>query len=125
MNKMLIVIFTACLMLTACGKGNNSASMSGDAGMKGGGSIDIMSPADGATVKANEPVELKYKVVKSPEGNHVHISVDGGKPDVVKQMEGTHEVGPLSPGDHTITIMEVTSNHSPTGNKAMIHVKAE
>jgi len=125
MNRMLIAIFTACALLTACGYDNDSASMKGNSGMKGGGSIDIMSPADGATVKANQPVELKYKVNKSPDGNHVHISVDGGKPDVVRQLEGTHEVGPLSPGDHTITIMEVTSNHSPTGVQAMIHVKAE
>ena len=123
MYKILIVLFTT-MLLTACGQGNNGSSSMGGGG-NGGGSIDIMSPADGATVKANEPVELKYKVNKSPEGNHVHISVDGGKPDVVRQMEGTHEVGPLSPGDHTITIMEVTSGHSPTGNEATIHVKAE
>ena len=68
---------------------------------------------------------MKYKVTKSPDGNHVHIFVDNGKPEVVRQMEGTYQVGPLSPGDHTITIMEVTSNHSPTGVKAMTHVKAE
>ena len=125
MNRMLIVIFTACVMLTACGQGNNSSGMNGNTGMKGGGSIDIMTPMDGSKIKANEPLELKYKVTKSPNGDHVHISVDGGKPDVVKQLEGTHEVGPLSPGDHTITIMEVTSSHSPTGVKAMVHVTAE
>lgn len=122
MNRMLIVLITTCALLTACDYGNNGRS-SMESG--GGGSIAIMSPKDGAMVKANEPVELKYKVDKSPNGNHVHISVDGGKPDVVRQLEGTHEVGPLSPGDHTITIMEVTSNHSPTGLQAMIHVKAE
>ena len=123
MYKILIVLFTT-MLLTACGQGNNGSSSMGGGG-NGGGSIDIMSPADGATVKANEPLEMKYKVNKSPNGNHVHISVDGGKPDVVRQMEGTYKFGPLSPGEHTVTITEATSGHAPTGVEAMIHVKAE
>ena len=68
---------------------------------------------------------MKYKVTKSPNGDHVHISVDNGNPDVVRKLEGTYQVGPLSPGDHTITIKEATSNHSPTGVEASIHVKAQ
>jgi len=122
MNRILIVLFTT-MLLAACGQGNNGSPSMGGGG--GGGSIDIMSPADGATVKANEPLEMKYKVNKSPNGNHIHISVDNGKPDLVHQMEGIYKFGPLSPGEHTVTIIEVTSSHSPTGVKAMIHLKAE
>jgi hypothetical protein len=122
MKRLLIILFTACTLLSACGKGNDSAGMKGSSG---GGSIDIMSPAEGAQVSANQPLDVQYKLNKSPNGNHLHISVDNGKPDVVRQLEGTYKTGPLSPGEHTITFMEATSDHAPTGVQAVLHVKAE
>jgi hypothetical protein len=125
MKQPVIIFVTVCLgmMLSACdyNKGTQDTATTSN----GGGSIEIISPAEGSTVAANQPLELKYKVNPSPQGNHVHISVDQGRPAVVRQMEGTFETDPLSPGEHTINIMEATSGHSPTGVEATLHVRAE
>jgi len=125
MKQPLIIFVMVCfgMMLSACdyNNGKQNAASSGN----GGGSIEIMSPTEGSTVAANQPLELKYKVNASPQGNHVHISVDQGRPAVVRQMEGTFEIDPLSPGEHTIKIIEATSGHAPTGVEATLHVRAE
>ena len=125
MKQPLIIFATLCfgMMLSACDY--NNGKQSAGATSNGDGSIEIMSPAEGSTVAANQPLELKYKVTPSPQGNHVHISVDQGRPAVVRQMEGTFEIDPLSPGEHSIKIMEATSGHSPTGVETTLHVRAE
>lgn len=84
--------------------------------------IDIQQPQEGTTLSAEEPIELKYEVNTSPDGDHIHISVDGQKPDIVKDLSGVHEIGPLPPGEHTIQIVEVTKDHRPTGNEESIDV---
>lgn len=120
-----IAVMMVCGALAACGYGNDGqAGSEMQTASGGGGSIDIMSPQDGAKVTANQPVALQYKVNTSSNGDHVHISVDGGRPEVVKQLEGTFKTKPLAAGQHTITIKEVTGGHSPTGVQASISVQA-
>lgn len=111
------------LPLAACSGGGNQ----GGAQMSppGPAEIKIIEPKDGATVKANSPVALKYEARLSPRGNHLHFIVDGGKPDIVRELKGTHMIGPLSPGEHTVTIEEVTASHVPTGHEAGIKITAK
>ncbi len=117
MHKILIGIFVAVAML-GCSQDNTPTSAS--AGM-----VTIMTPANGAKVAANAPFSVEYAVTPSPQGNHVHIYIDNGKPDVVKTMKGFYSVKALAAGPHTITIKEVTSGHSDTGVEASVQVVAE
>lgn len=89
------------------------------------GEVKIYAPRDGATVPADKPVAVEYEASLSPRGDHLHVTVDGGKPDIVKQLKGTRTVGPLSPGEHTILVTEVTREHTPTGNDASVTVTAK
>lgn len=123
--KKLITVIMMTGVLAACGYGNDGEGGSGmQAAAGGNGSIEIMSPKNGAQVSADQPVEVKYKVTTSANGDHVHISVDGGRPEVVKQLEGTYKTKPLPTGKHSIVIKEVTGGHSPTGVEASVTVQA-
>lgn len=123
MTLMLTPVFVAALM-AGCSGGNNNGGRA-QMSKPGPADVTIMEPKDGATVPAGKPVAIKYKARLSPRGDHLHFVVDGGQPDIVHQLEGTHEVGPLSPGEHTLTVMEVTSSHTPTGHEASVKVTAK
>lgn len=41
------------------------------------GSVEIHVPADGATLDAMEQSKLDYEVAPGPDGDHVHLYVDG------------------------------------------------
>ena len=87
--------------------------------------LNIMSPKEGEEVAANTPLTIQYEATPGANGDHVHIIVDGGSPEVVKQLSGSYTLPALAPGEHTITIMLVTSEHKPTGVEASIHVTAK
>lgn len=123
MKKILsLFVVLASGMLVACSGGDSGAPAPSGGGPAG---ITIMEPKDGAKVPANKPVMLKYEAKLSAQGDHLHISVDGGKPDIVNQLKGTQSIGPLTPGKHTIKVAAVTGGHSPTGNEASITITAE
>jgi hypothetical protein len=105
--------------------GNSMNDKGGASGAATAGSVAILQPAEGATVSSKQPVELQYRVEKSPRGDHVHISVDNDKPDIVRALSGTYQILPLSPGDHAITVAEITRSHAATGNQATLYLHVE
>jgi hypothetical protein len=105
--------------------GNSMNDKGGASGAATSGSVAILHPAEDATVSSKQPVELQYRVEESTKGDHVHISVDNGKPDIVRALSGTYQIAALSPGDHAITVAEVTRNHVATGNQATLHLHVE
>ncbi|HKI82307.1 MAG TPA: hypothetical protein VKA04_11720 [Pseudodesulfovibrio sp.] len=126
MKRMMALMWTSLFvaaLMAGCSGGNNGgrAQMSSP----GPAEVKIIEPKDGATVPAGKPVTVKYQAHLSPRGNHLHFVVDGGKPDIVRELQGTHMIGPLSPGEHTLTVMEVTSSHTPTGHEASIKITAK
>ncbi len=126
MKQLMTLTFTslfAAVFLVACSGGgsNGQAQMSSP----GAAEVKIIEPEDGATVPAGSPVTIKYEAKLSPQGDHLHFMVDGGKPDIVRELKGTHMIGPLSAGEHTVTIKEVTSSHTPTGHEASIKITAK
>ncbi len=126
-----VLAFCAILLFAACGKSEQPGTAPGEQGETAEKSntqqpqVEIISPKQRATVPANQPIDLKYKVTPSPEGNHVHIYVDEGGPNIVMNLGGTYTISALQPGRHTIKVEEVTSEHKPTGNAATVKVTAQ
>ena len=97
------------------------AEKKGEASTSAG--VTILSPKDGDKVPTSFSVE--YDVIASESGDHVHIDIDGGKPSVLKEMKGSFKFDGVAPGEHTISILENSSSHNPTGAKASIKVIVE
>ncbi len=82
------------------------------------GSITIISPKDGSELMSGSGDKLEYNVQLSPNGNHLHVYVDGGKPMIVRNVSGcpcSVDLPDLSSGKHEIVIKEATSSHAMTG----------
>jgi len=122
-NLPLLVWICLAAALAGCGGGGNDAQPQSSS--LAPAEVRISAPRDGAIVPAGEPVTIRYEAKLSPRGDHLHISVDGGKPDIVKQVKGAHTIGPLPAGIHTVLVTEVTSEHIPTGNDASIRITAQ
>ena len=86
------------------------------------GKITITSPADGAMVGSSDKVKLSYKAIPGPEGDHLHLNVDGKRVDVLRQLKGTTEIDPLPPGKHQICLMVNTRGHVPVDAEECINV---
>jgi hypothetical protein len=88
-----------------------------------GGKVTILSPANGATVKASENVKLTYEADVGPEGDHLHLNVDGKRVDVIHQLKGSTDLW-LYEGKHHVCMAVNTKAHVPTGTEACIDVIA-
>lgn len=88
------------------------------------GSVTILSPADGATIKANTETKLDYEIDPGPRGDHFHIYING-KEDVVRGLKGSYTLPKFSPGKHTVTIKVVNKGHTPVGIEKTITLIAE
>jgi hypothetical protein len=86
------------------------------------GKVTIFSPADGSTFGSSDRIVLKYDAVPGPNGDHLHLNVDGKRMDVIHRLKGTEEVDPLPPGKHHICLAINTSSHVPTGPEGCIDV---
>jgi hypothetical protein len=86
--------------------------------------VTILAPASGAKVQAGQPVALEYRVVPGPQGDHVHVYVDGTEVAVVKQLEGSYQVAPLEAGPHELAIKIVNRGHVPIGVESSVKVEA-
>lgn len=79
------------------------------------GSVKLVSPIDGAMLDAPGPIQVVYEVVSGPKVDHVHLYVDGKETAVLREARGTHNLKPLSSGEHEVCIKAVTRAHVPTG----------
>jgi hypothetical protein len=90
-----------------------------------GGSVTISSPADGAVVTPDDDVELTYEATKGPNGDHLHLYLDGKRIDVIHAMKGKAEVGMLDPGKHHICLAVNTAAHIATGAEKCIDITSK
>jgi hypothetical protein len=108
------------------GYGPVSAAQSGENPAQAqAASVIISEPKDGAQLNGGEQVTLKYKVVPGPQGDHVHVYVDGEEVAILRELEGSYAVGPLTPGRHKVGIKVVNRAHVPIGvaSSVAIYVK--
>jgi hypothetical protein len=112
MNKILHTIMFAALLVVG-------TALAAD------GKVTISSPADGATVSSASGFKLTYDAVLGPDGNHMHLNVDGKRVDVVRETKGTVDVDALPPGVHEICLAVNTSSHVPTGVQGCINVTSK
>lgn len=89
------------------------------------GKVTIVSPADGATVDSGYKTEVKYEAVPGPDGDHLHLNVDGKRVEVVRQLKGTVTVEALPPGKHKICLAVNTKAHVPTGAEGCLNVTSK
>jgi len=89
------------------------------------GSVSITAPADGATVSSSDKIKLSYEAAPGPEGDHLHLNVDGKRMDVLRQLKGNAEIDPLAPGKHQICLLVNTKSHVPVGVEKCISVTAK
>ena len=89
------------------------------------GKITITSPADGAMVGSKDKIMLSYEAVPGPEGDHLHLNIDGKRVDVLRQLKGTTEIGPLAAGKHQICIAVNTKGHVPIGVEECVNVTSK
>ncbi len=89
------------------------------------GSVTIMSPADGSSASSKETIKLNYEADVGTEGDHLHLNVDGKRVDVIHQLKGTADVGPLAPGKHQVCLAVNTKSHVPTGVEKCISVTSK
>ena len=86
------------------------------------GKVTILSPADGAMVDSYYKTEVKYEAMPGPDGDHLHLNVDGKRVDVIHQLKGVAMVDALPPGKHRICLAVNTKGHVPTGVEGCINV---
>lgn len=79
------------------------------------GKVVILSPQSGTTVSQHDKIVLNYEATPGPDGDHLHLNIDGKRVDVIHPMKGTAEVGTLLPGKHHICLAVNTRGHVPTG----------
>jgi len=90
-----------------------------------GASINILSPADGAHLDADEEYPLTYEVTPGKGGDHFHVWVDEKRGPGIHDNKGKYTLPKLTPGEHNIYIKIVDKDHVPTGPKMSIRVFAD
>lgn len=86
------------------------------------GKVTITMPADGVMIGSSDKIELSYEVVPGPDGDHLHLNVDGKRVDVLRQLKGSTGIGPFASGKHQICLVVNTKGHVPTGVEGCVNV---
>lgn len=81
--------------------------------------ITSVTPKD---IYAKDKITLVYEAMPGPEGDHLHLNVDGKRVDVIHELKGTATVDPLPAGKHHICLAVNTKSHSPTGVESCVDV---
>ncbi|HLB47794.1 MAG TPA: hypothetical protein VJL59_12375 [Anaerolineales bacterium] len=91
-----------------------------------GGSISLVSPADGSTVHGDSTeVAIKTEGVEKPEDLHWHLYVDDKELSMIPLAETTVTVTGLSNGMHTIKVAIAASDHGEIGEPAQAMITVE
>ncbi len=104
--------------------GVSTATAAGDMGMKSG-TINIMSPKDGADVYLSSENKMEYEVTLGAGDDHFHVWVDGEKGPAQRALKGSYVLPKMMPGNHAVIVKIVDKAHVPTGPEKTIFVKAE
>ena len=89
------------------------------------GKVTITSPANGATVSSKSPFPFVYDAVLGPDGDHLHLYVDGNRVDVLHLLKGTTQLDALPAGKHHICMTENTKAHAPIGVESCVDVTSQ
>ncbi len=89
------------------------------------GKITISSPANGTTVSSHNQVPLTYDAILGPNGDHLHLYVDGNRVDILRQAKATTELAAMAPGKHHICLEVNTKAHVSTGVESCVDVMAK
>lgn len=89
------------------------------------GKVTILSPANGASFKHTDTVELNYEAMPGMNGDHLHLNLDGKRVDVIHSLKGKASVGMFDSGKHHICLAVNTKGHVPTGVEACIDVTSK
>jgi hypothetical protein len=94
-------------------------------GAEDGNLAIILSPADGAKLKAEQVFTLEYEVKPEAKAEHVHLYIDGDEAAIGHKLKAGLPFGPLTPGDHKICISPVNKAHTRTTAQSCITVKVQ
>lgn len=108
-NKILVPLFFAFL--------SGSGAALADAAK-----VTITTPANNTAVSKGNNVELSYEATPGPEGDHIHLYLDGRRVDVLHQMKGRADLGMLDAGKHHVCLTMNTRSHAPVGAEACIDI---
>ena len=89
------------------------------------GTVTITSPTDGAMVGAGDRVKLSYEAVIGPEGDHLHLIIDGKRVGPLRQLKGNAEIDSFAPGKHQICITLNNKGHVPIGIEGCVNVTSK
>lgn len=95
------------------------------AGAEEGNFAMILSPADGAKLKAEQVSTLDYELKPEAKAEHVHLYIDGDEAAIGHKLKASLPFGPLTPGDHKICISPVNKAHTRTTEQTCITVKVQ
>ena len=123
----------AVLLMAGCGSnggtgGGNGGGGSTDTGGSGGGggmTLEITSPADGATVETPFTVELKSsEELGAPDTgkDHVHVFFDGNDQEYQVVEGNSVEITDLPAGEHEIDASLRNADHSAAGVETQVNV---
>lgn len=70
-----------------------------------------------------DKITLTYDAVPGPNGDHLHLNVDGKRIDVIRELKGSTTFGPLSSGEHKVCLAVNTASHVPTGTESCVTVR--
>ena len=112
-NKKLLLAPVLCVPLLWAGYAGADAEVS------------ILSPKDGATLKANAENQVEYKFAKTGRTDHLHIWVNGDKGPALRSVNGAYTLPQMSPGKYAIIAKAVDKGHVPTGPEKSIFVTVE
>jgi hypothetical protein len=126
LNKTVAVLALAGFMLTPSGStfASAEAEKTGATNITSpeGANIKILSPADGAHLKAGEQYLMPYEITVGKGGDHFHVWVDGKSGPSIYETKGAYTLPKLASGQHIITVKIVASDHIPTGPMRSIKV---
>jgi len=88
-------------------------------------SVKITSPADGAKLDAMAQNKVVFEVTPGPQGDHVHLYVDGKEAAILRQLKGSHALETLAPGKHVICVKVVNKGHTPIGVEQCVKVTVD
>jgi len=88
-------------------------------------SVTITSPANGAKLDRMALNKIDYVIVPGPQGDHVHLYMDGKESAVLRQLKGSYPLDMPAAGNHEICIKVVNKGHTPIGVQQCIKVTVE
>lgn len=110
------ILFPAILFTIA---GNIPSALAAEA------SVTITSPANGAKLDRMALNKINYEIVSGPQGDHVHLYIDGKESAVLRQLKGSYPLDMPAAGNHEICIKVVNKGHTPIGVQQCIKVTVE